>query len=427
MQRLSVILLFFAILVQVSGQDTITLMHYNLLNYGNTTTYCTQSNNNITEKAAAMAVTCTYVRPDLLTVNEMGANSFASNHFLNNVLNINGVNYYQASALTNTSSSDLANFLFYDARNFVLHSQHQIATSVRDINLYRLYHNDSNLSVHHDTAIFYIICTHLKAGNSSSDAAERAVQAKLIIDSSVIWDGYPAILTGDFNLYKASEQAWINLTAPADTAGERFYDPIDSPGNWQDNSLFASIHTQSTRATSNGCASGGGLDDRFDFILINKKLKHNPSFYQYMDGSYKVPGNDGNHLNQSINTGTNTSAPSLIIQALFDASDHLPVVMKLLLQPSTQGVKNRVDENSWLNRVIYQHGHFRLSFRLPVSLKQVMVFDLTGKTVVIHEPEDGVATTFYALSADRSLPAGLYILKAIDQHGHVWAAKVPVH
>ncbi|MDD3630671.1 MAG: hypothetical protein PHF55_06600, partial [Bacteroidales bacterium] len=34
----------------VYSQDTIKVMTYNLLNYGNNTSYCTPSNNNVSEK-----------------------------------------------------------------------------------------------------------------------------------------------------------------------------------------------------------------------------------------------------------------------------------------------------------------------------------------------------------------------------------------
>ena len=405
----------------LTGQDTITVMHYNLLNYGNTTTYCTQSNNNINDKAAAMSIISTFIRPDILTVNEFGANSFAPGHFLNNVLNVHGVNYYQPAVLTNVSSSDLANFLFYDSRKFVLHSQHAIATNIRDINIYRIYHNDPNLSLHQDTAILYVVCTHLKAGNSVADRAERASMAKLIIDSSAIWNGYPAILTGDLNLYTSAEQAWKELTEPTDTTGERFYDPIEMPGAWQDNPSFAAIHTQSTRATSNGCAAGGGLDDRFDFILINKKIKNNPQFYSYIPGTYKAIGNDGNHLNLSINSGTNTSAPPLIIQALYDASDHLPVVMKLLLEPSTQRVcESSHDDDTY--RSSYVNGEFHLEFNRPLVLSRVVVYDLSGRAVIDIFPGAQPCASF-SFKPEIRLSKGLYIIRATDNYGRSFTGK----
>lgn len=403
------------------GQDTITVMHWNLLNYGNSTTYCTQTNNNIATKAAAMGVVCTWMAPHILTVNEIGANSFAPTHFLNNVLNINGVNHYQGSVLTNLSGTDLANFVFFDSRKFVLHSQHQLATAVRDINIFKLYHNDPNLPFHQDTAFLFVICTHLKAGNSSADATERAAMAKIIMDSSSIWSSFPALLSGDMNLYTASEQAWKNFTQPADTTGEVFYDPINMAGSWQDNPTFASVHTQSTRSSSNGCASGGGLDDRFDFILMNKKLKKTPVFYEYIPGSYKALGNDGNHLNQAINAGTNTSVPAIILQNLYDASDHLPVVMKLKLTPSTQGIA--IVQNNQIKGISVSENTIGLRFSNPVELSGISVFDLSGRLMQSTRFLNFSSDQF-SIALEKIYPQGCYLLVAQDVSGHWYRAKV---
>jgi hypothetical protein len=409
--------------ILLPAQDTMAVMHYNLLNYGNTTTYCTQTNNNINDKATAMGIICTYYKPDILTVNEIGANSFAPTHFLDNVLNINGVNYYQSSTPTNLSGGSLANFLFYDARKFVLKGQHAIPTSVRDINIYTLYHNDPNLPLHKDTAFLMVVTTHLKAGNTTTDRAERALTTALLMDSAGHWNTYPTILTGDFNLYTASEQAWINLTQPQDTTFERFHDPVQQEGSWQDNSLFKAVHTQSTRSSSNGCFSSGGLDDRFDFILMNETLKFSSPFYSYIPGSYKTPGNDGNHLNQSINAGTNSSAPSIIIQALYDASDHLPVMMKLALTPSTQGISGIIKQP--IRNLTYSNQMLYIDFITPVTLSQVVMFDLSGRVAAQWQPHAG-QTTSYRLDVRQNLMTGFYVVRAITREGRTVTGKVIV-
>ena len=50
---------------------------------------------------------------------------------------------------------------------------------------------------------------------------------------------------------------------------------------------------------------------------------------RYVQGSYKAIGNDGPHFNQSVDQGYNTSVPAEVAEALYDASDHLPVTMKI--------------------------------------------------------------------------------------------------
>lgn len=408
----------------LNAQDTISVMHYNLLNYGNNTLYCTQNNNNIDNKGAAMGSVISYVKPDILTVNEMGTAPSAINHFLNNALNINGINYYFSSTPTNLSGGSLANFLFYDARKFVLHSEHAIPTTVRDVNIYKLYHNDPHLSVHHDTAFLVVICTHLKAGNTSSDKSERAITTGMLMDSAGLWNNYPAIFSGDFNLYTSSEEAWKNLTQPSDTTFERFHDPVQHEGNWQDNPLFASIHTQSTRGTSNGCFSGGGLDDRFDFILINEVLKYKSQHYSYVPGSYSAVGNDANHLNMSVNDSINTAAPPYIIQALYDGSDHLPVLLKLHLTPSGTGICEP-QKNNCLIGIRYYPGVIELRFEEAVSVKTFEVYDLSGR-IIFNSGNFKTPDIIHRIEVSQSMSPGIFLFKATEGTGRIFSGKVVV-
>lgn len=47
---------------------------------------------------------------------------------------------------------------------------------------------------------------------------------------------------------------------------------------------------------------------------------------EYMENTYRAYGNDGKHLNLSINDGENDSVDSIIANTLYYASDHLPVI-----------------------------------------------------------------------------------------------------
>ncbi|MCK4339306.1 MAG: T9SS type A sorting domain-containing protein, partial [Candidatus Cloacimonetes bacterium] len=69
---------------------------------------------------------------------------------------------------------------------------------------------------------------------------------------------------------------------------------------------------------------GGGLDDRFDFIFTSYEI-NNDSGIEYIDSSLTYFGNDGNHFNQSVNYSTNSAVPDSVADALYYASDHLPV------------------------------------------------------------------------------------------------------
>ena len=63
--------------------ETLKVMQYNLLNYGNNTSYCTQSNNNINDKNGYIRTILTAYYPDVLTVCEMGKSSSLPTDFLN--------------------------------------------------------------------------------------------------------------------------------------------------------------------------------------------------------------------------------------------------------------------------------------------------------------------------------------------------------
>jgi len=69
---------------------------------------------------------------------------------------------------------------------------------------------------------------------------------------------------------------------------------------------------------------------RFDFILMSKALSDNVSV-----SSFTSYGNDGSHFNQSINAGTNSAVGAEMADALYYASDHLPVFCDFVFQVPT--------------------------------------------------------------------------------------------
>ena len=59
----------------IAQNDTLKVMQYNLLNYGNNTGYCTTTNNNINDKNGYIRTILTAYYPDILTVCEIGRGS----------------------------------------------------------------------------------------------------------------------------------------------------------------------------------------------------------------------------------------------------------------------------------------------------------------------------------------------------------------
>jgi hypothetical protein len=141
---------------------------------------------------------------------------------------------------------------------------------------------------------------------------------------------------GDLNVYSSFEDGYQNLIS----GPLALVDPINSPGNWNNNSSFSDIHTQSTRTSLNyDCGSKGGLDDRFDQILVSQNVMSGADSLKYLDNSYDAVGNDGNHFNNNLLSGSNAQYPDSVVNALYYMSDHLPVILKAVVTyPTSNGL-----------------------------------------------------------------------------------------
>jgi len=314
------------------AQDTLKVMSYNLLNFPNGRDDC-GSNLSVPSRWDTLRKIVQYQKPDILMVCEL-QNEAGADNILNQALNVGSINYYaRANFVVNQSGfGGLNNMFFYNTQKVILYSQSEILTDLRDIGEYVVYANDPNLNFYNDTNFIYFYVSHLKAGNSNSPTEEnrRALECDSLrshIDNISATGNF--IFGGDFNFYTSSEPGYQILT----TGGvNKLNDPINRPGNWNNNSSFEDIHTQSTRSSQSiECGAPGGMDDRFDFILISDSIVNGGDNVQYIAGSYAAFGNDGNHFNQSLNDPLNTSLPDSVINALYYMSDHLPVVMDLLI------------------------------------------------------------------------------------------------
>ena len=325
------------------AQDTLTVMQYNLLYYGNYNSGfadCYETNNNTQRKDECIRTLVDYVKPDIFTVCEFGATQQLQNAFLRHNLNINGVDYWQSDNIINYAGENIINHIFYNSNKMGLKSHVALRTKPRDTDVYELFMKTPNLAVG-DTIKLICIVAHLKAGQGYE--ASRRAQIQTAMD--YLNQHYPhdnALIMGDFNMYGASESGYRLLTQTYSNPEVLFIDPLGSAGvgEWNCNGQFAAYHTQSTRSYSDECFSGGGLDDRFDFILMADEIKFSYNHMRYVNNSYHAVGNDGHHYNQSVNQGSNTAVPAEVAEALFDGSDHLPVTMKIAVD-----VKLGVDDH----------------------------------------------------------------------------------
>jgi endonuclease/exonuclease/phosphatase family metal-dependent hydrolase len=300
--------------------------------FGSSTTDCTPAINVQSVKEQHLRTIIPHVRPHIIGFQEVGPSSAVTLSILNNVLNTAGESRWSRANLMNPSGSSIVSILYYDNQKLGISRQFPISTPVRDIMHYRLFHREIPQSG--DTIWLNVVVLHLKAGSTSSDVSSRAQETALLmsyLDQQNLNENL--LVMGDFNVTSSSELAYSQLVNHGQP-DNRFYDPINRPGTWNNNSAFAQWHTQSTRTSGTVCFSGGGLDDRFDQILVNRRVLGDSAGIRYIPGSYKSIGNDGQRFQGNVQSPFNASVPVAVANALYNVSDHLPVVLDLQISTS---------------------------------------------------------------------------------------------
>ena len=412
----------------VQAQDTLTVMQYNLLYYGNYNSGyadCFETNNNTQRKDECIRTIVNYVKPDIFTVCEFGATQQLLNDFLRHNLNINGANYWQSDNIINYAEENIINHIFFDSRKMGLKKHVALRTNPRDTDVYELYLKTPSLAAG-DTVKLVCIVAHPKAGMGYEGQRRALMQ----IAMDYVNQYYPTdnvLIMGDFNMYGASESGYRLLTQTYSNPGICFMDPlanVGGVGEWNENIQFAKFHTQSTHYwTDEGdCPSGGGLDDRFDFILMADEIAFSYNHLRYVQGSYKAVGNDGNHFNHDIVFNGNTSVPSDVLEALFDSSDHLPVTMKIAVDVhlgvedhETQSLYATVAPNPASDRAIVAF------FNPSQGQVQFELYSLQGQLIQREAAAFDEGAQQYELSF-HDLTKGFYLLRI--KHGGGWEQTV---
>lgn len=421
MKRYFTLVLIFSSVV-VLGQtavDTIGIMQYNLLSYRTSIGNCNNSNNNASDKEGYMNTIVSYLLPDLIACNEIAADGgTAVNRLLTNALNKNGRNYYKQC--TYSANSGLCNMLYYNSNKFELYGQDKIERAAngtfftRQVDVYTLYYTNSSALATGDTTFLVCYVTHLKAGTTTTDRSDRERATAAIMDyHEKNYANANYFIAGDFNIRSGSEDSYETLIEYSN-ASVRFNDPKNRKASWNSNSLYADLHTQSTRSsTSNGgCFSTGGLDDRFDFILCGKEVLDNTRGMKYVEGSYRAVGNDALHFNKDILSPANNSVPANVLNALYNMSDHLPVYMEVGVTRSTVGVENLNAPTLLFSNPVNE----RLMFKVSVGrLARLEVVDLQGKTV-LEAVEISNDKGWQTVNCSH-LQAGIYFFRGFTQQG----------
>lgn len=327
------ILLSFASIAQT---ETVKIVAYNVLNFPEGRDDC-GTNTVLPNRADTLRKVLGYLQPDIFVACEIQSEEGADS-ILTRSLNVFGAtNFLSAQWHTNGNGGNLNNQLFYNSDKLTLRSQYVIATSSRDIDHYVLYLNDPNLNVYYDTTFIDVYMCHLKSGTGSSNVNTRAGQTQILMDYIATQPtDHHHFVCGDLNVYTSNESGYQNLI----TGPVALVDPINAPGNWNNNGSFADLHTQSTRTSLNfDCGSKGGSDDRFDQILVSSNVMTGVDSIDYILNSYDAVGNDGNHFNTNLLNGPNTMYPDSVVNALYYMSDHLPVALEVLVRyPTSNGL-----------------------------------------------------------------------------------------
>ena len=332
-------------------------MTYNLLNF--------QDEN---DREADFISILDFVEPDLIIAEEVvGQTGFS--HFKSDVLDIYEPDEWTSAPFSNQSAQqDIALYYKHEHFSFISTSTINTAASsgLRDVVEFVMVHESSGIE-------FNIYGVHLKASSGNQNAQQRLAETTILRDYlNTLPAGSEFIVAGDFNIYSnssSSEPAFNMLTGDADNNNGRLFDPIDRIGHWHDNSSYADVHTQSTRASSlvDGGASGK-MDDRFDWLFVSAAILDDSSEMRYVEDTYWAVGNDGNHFNDAINDGNNSSVSDAIADALHDASDHLPVYMDV-----------------WFDDLVYNNAGIVITEVMP---NPAAVSDSYGEWFEIHNTTD---------------------------------------
>lgn len=321
MKKIITTLLFCISLVSYS-QETLNAMFYNVFKFPNSLPQ---------DRQLILRDILDEYQPDLFMVcelvSEQGADLILHTSLQNQV-----DSYARANFVADLSkpSDPLQNMVYFNTRKLTLVNQQTLPTVYRNID-----HYSFELNVESNDPIYLeVFVAHLKSSTGPANRQMRFDMVEVVTQElqNLTQPNTHVLFAGDFNFYNSTEIGYQQILNPANAI--KLIDPINAPGSWQDNASFSYLHTQSTRESSAGFGGGanagasGGLDDRFDFIMMSENFNTSARF-SYVNGSYQAYGNNGNCLNKSVNDATCTGTYSLTLRNnLYNMSDHLPVVMQ---------------------------------------------------------------------------------------------------
>lgn len=341
----------------MAGGDTLRVMAYNVLYYGNG---CQGPNGNYHQYLKTII---RHTNPDLVSLEKLASvkqrpdDKFgtAPYGFVDSILKF-GLNAafpgrYACCPFSNKARTNNQSLVFYDQQKLGFVATVSTYVNVTDFSTYKLYYKTPDLASTRDTVFLYVTANHTMSGDEFEKV--RNIQVTGVMDGikrhfSRLGNH---INLGDFNVRTSDEGFYQLLTSPGplDT-GFRFYDPpfypdrvLQYPANWDHNGKFLPYFTTSTRVSAsipNSCGSGGGGKNWYDHIFLSSWIVNGNNHLRYVPRSYRTIGNDGQRFKVSINNGNihkNASAPPEVIEALYQMSNKYPIMVDIEVNTARTG------------------------------------------------------------------------------------------
>lgn len=408
------IFLFFVLFIScLQSQTRIKAMFYNTLNYN--------SDIQSQSRTSYLKTILEAVQPDLFMVCEL-KNETASNYLFENAILPFNKNFRKAPFRYVVSPArDLIQMVYYNSEKLILENESITRTNVRDINHYTFKINSENSEA--NPIILEVFVTHLKASTGLQNRIQRLESVENFVrDLERIPVDRPILFAGDFNFYTSNEEGFLKIIDPTNPI--KIIDPINRlcppfPSNdidyfdgnnfnstyFWNNSSFADVHSQSTRTSQvNGDGAGGGMDDRFDFIMMSENLISNPDVY-YINNSYKTIGNNGNCYDSYVSNPNCTGEYSQELRnALYFFSDHLPIYMEIETPQNTLSITKNNNPIKFIGSNLISDF---LSLHLSEEIKVIFIYNQLGQK--IFELKNTNTTEIKITTS--SFPKGIYYLK----------------
>jgi hypothetical protein len=210
----------------VAKTDTLNVMAYNVLSYGDDCQGTTSALNGYFKTIIQ------YTQPDLLSCEKMneftisaGLPTNLADVITDSVLNAVSPGKYAYATVTNASDGDKVSVLFYNKQKLTFVKTETLVAYITDFDLYKLYYNDPNLSITHDTTFLYAVVNHTQSGSPSTT---RDMQVEDEMTALRKKFGYfPNMVNmGDFNTANSYEAGYQSIITSTDTLTNMMDPPL---------------------------------------------------------------------------------------------------------------------------------------------------------------------------------------------------------